>query len=747
MKSIYVILILMLAGHCLHAQFAEKEETPADSLPASYLTEIVISANKIPEQRRTIAQQIKILGPSTIRNLNAQNSADLIQNTGVVAMQRSQQGGGSPMIRGFEASRVLLMIDGVRMNNLIYRSGHLQNILTVDNNMLHRAEVLFGPSSTVYGSDALGGVVHFYTRDPEFSNEGFRASGNAFFRYGTVNQEKTSHVDVNLGGNRFASLTSFTYSDFDDVMMGKETNPSLEEPFGLRPQFATRSGDNTADLLTQNGDPYKQTQSGYRQWDLLQKFRFRQSERVSHLVNVQYSNSTNVPRYDRMTDPQGASGLRFAEWYYGPQQRMMASYKLQITELGKFADQMTGMISYQEVEESRHDRRFGNNNRNDRVEKVNVVGLSIDFAKSIGKNSLRYGFDSQFNTVRSNAQRVNIVTGVTTPQNTRYPDGNNSMNIVALYATHTLEFPDKWILTDGLRIGMSSLRSTFVDKAFFPFPFDNIQQNPSFASGNLGIIYTPSSWKFSFMASTGFRVPNIDDLAKVFDSVTGSAATNGTLIVPNPDLKPEKTINGDLGITKFFGDKVRWEVTFFATDFYDAIVVLPTTFNGSPTISYGDFTSNVVSSQNAQKAYIIGYSTTLRADLSKEFAVTISYNDTRGRVRNSPYETPLDHIAPAFGRISVSYTAARLKGEVVSNFSGWKQIEEYSKSGEDNQQYAHAKGIPSWYTINLRASYEINKTFNLQVGADNLLDLQYRQFASGINSPGRNLFGTLRVKF
>ena len=747
MKRIYILLLLLLVGSMAKAQFVEPEENPKDSLPATYLSEIVISANKIPEQRRTVAQQIKIIGPVAIKNFNAQNSGDLIQNTGVVALQKSQQGGGSPMMRGFEASRILLMIDGVRMNNLIYRSGHLQNVITVDNNMLERAEVLFGPSSTVYGSDALGGVLHFYTRDPVLSQGGLKATGNAFVRYGTVNQEKTSHLDVNLGGSQFGSLTSFTYSDFDDLLMGKETNPSLGEPFGLRPQYVNRSSNNTTDVLVQNGDPYKQIQSGYKQWDLLQKFLFKQNDRVNHILNFQFSNSTNIPRYDRLTDPQGSSGLRFAEWYYGPQQRLMTSYKFQMNDLGKMADHMTARISYQDVEESRHDRRFGNDNRNDRVEKVKVWAATIDFSKSIGKSSLRYGFDSQFNTLVSTAVRTNVVTGAQTAQSTRYPDGDNTMNMVALYGTHTQQISDKWVITDGLRVGMSSLNSTFVDKTFFPFPYDNIQQNPVFGSSNLGIIYAPTSWKFSFMASAGFRVPNIDDAAKVFDSVTGSSTSNGTLIVPNPDLKPERTLNGDLGITKFFGDKVRLEVTLFATDFYDAIVILPTTLNGSPTVDYGGFPSNVVSSQNAQRAYIFGHSTSFRADISKSFAVTMSYNNTTGSVRTTPYETPLDHIAPAFGRISVQYNKGKLHSELFSNFNGWKAIEEYSSSGEDNQQYAPTKGMPSWYTLNLRLGYEVNKTFTFQGGIDNLLDLQYRQFASGINSPGRNLFATLRVKF
>ncbi|MFM9074508.1 MAG: TonB-dependent receptor plug domain-containing protein, partial [Bacteroidota bacterium] len=172
--------------HCAMAQYQEKEHEH-DTLRTRYLDEVVIAVNKNPELRRYVAQQVKIITPSTIAGLNAQSTADLLSNTGVVAMQKSQQGGGSPILRGFEASRVLLVVDGIRMNNLIYRAGHLQNVISVDNNSLDRAEILFGPSSTVYGSDALGGAIHFFTRDPKLRGSGGVVSGSSFLRLGTVN--------------------------------------------------------------------------------------------------------------------------------------------------------------------------------------------------------------------------------------------------------------------------------------------------------------------------------------------------------------------------------------------------------------------------------------------------------------------------------------------------------------------------------------------------------------------------------
>lgn len=742
MKLILTLILSSVISFSSVAQDAVKEGNPADTLRNSYLNEVVVSANKIPEQRRTVGLQIKVINPSVIRNFNAQTSADLLQNSGVVAMQRSQQGGGSPMIRGFEASRVLMMIDGVRMNNLIYRAGHLQNVITIDNNMLDHAEVLFGPSSTVYGSDALGGVIHFYTRNPELSSAGMKAGGNAFFRYGSANFEKMGHVDLNLGGSRFGSLTSFTYSNFGDLRMGETTNPSLGEQFGVRPQYAERSADNTTDVLVQNGDPFRQIQSGYKQWDLLQKFLFKQNDRIIHIMNFQYSSSTNVQRYDRLTDPNG-TGLNSAEWYYGPQRRVMTSYQLKVNYLGPLADAMTATLSYQDVEESRHNRNFGSTNKNSRIENVNVLGLTIDFQKKLGNHSFRYGIDGQFNSLKSTAFKTDITTGVQSPQNTRYPDGTNTMNFMALYFNNTFELSPILFLNYGARVGGSWLKSTFINKTFFPFPFDEVKQNNVVASSFAGLVYTPTSWKLSFTGSSGYRAPNIDDLSKVFESTTAS------VIVPNPDLGPEQTINGDLGITKFLGSSVRVEGNFFATQFLNAIVTLPSTFQGQSIINYGGSPTQILANQNKGKAYIYGYSLALRADLSKNVVATASYNYTYGRVKNEfSTETPLDHIAPAFGRVSIQYHNAKFTSELFSNFSAWKRYENYSNSGEDNLQYAvDLKGMPSWYTINLRVAYDINKMFTLQAGFDNLMDLQYRTFASGINSPGRNVFTTLRFRY
>lgn len=734
---------MLITMCCIGYGLCAQNQNGIDSAKTTrFLDEMVISANKIEEPRRYIGQQIEVIGSDKINQLNAPTTADLLINSGWVSMQKSQQGGGSPQLRGFEASRVLLMVDGIRMNNLIYRAGHLQNLITTDNNSMERIEILFGPSSTVYGSDALGGVIHLYTRNPTLKKDApSPLSGNAMTRFGSVNHEKTGHIDFNIAGQKFGSFTSFTYSDFGDLKMGEKTNSQIGEQIWLRNNYAVRAADNQSDVLVTNNNPFVQKQSGYKQYDLIQKFLFQSSEKVSHLLNVQYSTSSDIFRYDRLTDVQG-TGLRSAEWYYGPQKRLLTSYNLRVKDLGSFADALSATLSFQDIEESRNDRRFNNNNLRSRIENVNVLGLTVDLKKSINRSDFRYGLDGQLNTLQSTAHNTDIVTGVQSNLDTRYPDGDNSMNMMAAYFTHTYRINPTWTLTDGVRVGGSWLHATFNDKSFFPFPFSDVKQNNLLSSANLGIIYSPTSWKFSFVASSGFRAPNIDDLGKVFDS------SPGNVIVPNPDLDAEKTLNADLGVTKFIGSNTRIETAFFATQFFDAIVTLPSTFNGQSIIDYDGTASQVLTNQNKGKAYIIGYNIGLHTSLNENVAASATLNYTRGRVKNEVGpETPLDHIPPFFGRVGIQYNSNKFRSELFTNFNGWKTLDNYSNSGEDNLNYATPRGMPSWYTVNLRASYTLNTMLTIQVGVDNILDLQYRTFASGINAPGRNIFGTMRFTF
>jgi hemoglobin/transferrin/lactoferrin receptor protein len=723
---------------------SQAQNTTIDTSISKTLTldETVVSVNKVEETKKTVMQQVQVLTPHDIANAQSQSTADLIANTGNVLVQKSQSGGGSVSIRGFEASRNVLIIDGVRMNNLIYRAGHLQNIVTTDNNILDRVEILFGPSSTIYGSDALGGVILLYTKKPVLA-DGDKNSVlkvNVFSRYGSVNNEFTEHLDFNVGTKKLASLTSITYSNFGDLMGGENLNPFYTAGYGERPYYAERI--NGKDSLVKNSNPCLQVGSGYMQYDLLEKILFQQNEHVSHNLNIQYSNSGDVPRYDRLTDPSG-TGLKSAEWYYGPQTRLLAAYDLNLKNTEGIFHNVHFGLNYQNVEESRHNRNFGSSNRSNRIENVDVIGVDLDFQKMIKRHNIRFGFDGQYNALKSTANKENINTGAVTTLDTRYPDGDNTMTSIALYISHTWQITDQLTLNDGIRIGYSSLHSTLVDTATqFHLPYTTIDQKSPVYSGNIGLIHSPSdNLKFSLAISTGYRVPNVDDMSKIFESAPGS------VIVPNVDLKPEQTINYELGITKIINKKMRLENFVYYTQFVDAIVTDKFKFNGQDSIIYDGSRSQVYANQNKKEAYLYGFSSNLISELNDNFRITLVLNYVYGRIKTDSFDYPLDHISPFMARIQLTYITKKFGADFFINYNGWKKLKDYNLGGEDNEQYSTADGMPAWFTVNLRGSYKIYKFITIQAGVDNIFDTQYRTFASGINAPGRNMFVALRGNF
>ncbi|GIV26370.1 MAG: hypothetical protein KatS3mg027_0184 [Bacteroidia bacterium] len=737
LKYLVLIIVYLII---IQRYFSQKT---SDSIKIQNLQEVEISANRVVEKKRLTAQQINLLTKEEIQFLQSQTTADLMQNSGSVFVQKSQQGGGSPVIRGFESSRILLVIDGVRMNNLIYRSGHLQNIITTDNNSFEKVEIIYGSSSTIYGSDALGGVIHLYTRNPVLANDSqtTKIKVNLFTRYGSVNNESTSHVDFNIGFKKFASFTSFTFSRFGDLRGGENQNPFYNGSYGERPYYVKRFGNK--DSMVKNSDKYLQVQSGYNQYDLVQKFLFKQNDFTEHLLNFQYSTSSNVPRYDRLTEYAGTN-LRFAEWYYGPQTRLMAAYDFKYSKSTFFSDFIRVIANFQNIEESRYTRRFNNKNLNGTIENVNVYGLNVDLLKKWNKHHLQYGIDVQYNTVSSKGIIKDIIANVENPGPTRYPDGSNKMMWGAFYLTH------KWfldneslILIDGVRLGYAYLHSTFIDTTFFKFPFrESIQRNFTY-SGNIGIVNNiKNEWKLSFLVSSGFRVPNVDDLGKVFDTQPGA------VIVPNPNIQPEKTLTEEINVTKFFGNNGSFENVIYYTQIFDAIVTDKFQYNGQDSIIYNGVKSQVLANQNKQRAYIYGFASQLRMNVSHHFEFAVSMNYTYGRIKTDTMDYPLDHIPPFYSRMAFSYKPnAKLNFTLFSIFNGKKDVSNYNMFGEDNFKYATPVGIPAWFTLNFRMQWNVWKYATLVAGIDNIFDTQYRVFASGINAPGRNIFATLKIHF
>lgn len=723
----------------LYILFLFKSGFSQDTLTKSLnIAEVVVSATKATLSQNQLAQSVQSISSEKIAQLIPQSTADLLQKTGNVLVQKSQQGGGSPILRGLEANRVLLVIDGVRMNNIIYRGGHLQNIITIDPNILEKVEVLFGPASSVYGSDALGGVIHMITKRPHPSPV-LTLKSTFTTRYSTVNNEKMVHYDGVYSTRRFGALFSASYTSYGDLNSGRNINPFAKGDSLIWPRKYYYNFENNADVLKQNNKPWKQIASGYNQLDLTTKVLWH-LENFDHTINLQFSNSSNIPRYDRLTDVDSSPKLlRNGDWYYGPQKRVLVSYENSI----KSTFPITFKLYYQFIEESRHNRRVGNYNLQSRMEKVDVFGIDVNHRWIKSNTIFMFGIDGQSESVKSTALSKHLITGEGTAIDTRYPAGGSKMNRLGLYQIVTQRFSEMFSTQQSVRLGYTYLNSDFGKNDIFKFPFNSIKQDHLFYSVNFGGNFNPTERsKIGLALATGTRVPNVDDLAKVFESVSGR------IIVPNEKLKPESSISIELnGSTSNKNVQSFLKGSIYLTKLYDVITTAPFKYNGEDSIIYNNVKSIVLATQNNTNALITGANVDAQFEIAKALHTFFTINLTRGRIIKFGPNTPLDHIPPLSGKIGIDYTKPRWRIEINTQFNGKKKIEDYLLNAEDNEVYATPYGMPAWMTYNMYSSFNITKKIKTGLALENILDTEYRVFASGINAPGRNLSLSIRVNF
>ena len=479
------------------------------------LDNVVVTSNRWEENKNNIPNTIKVVSPRDVDFQNPQTTADMLGMSGGVFIQKSQLGGGSPMIRGFSTNRLLIVVDGVRMNTAIFRSGNLQNVISLDANSLDHTEVIFGPGSVIYGSDAIAGVMSFHTLSPRLAYDGTPSiNAGAMTRFSSASLEKTGHLHFNLGFKNWGFLSSLTYTDFNDLVMGS----SGPDEF-LRPTYQERI--NGADSVMINPDPKEQKVSGYSQINFLQKILFSPVEEWEVEYGFHYSTSSDVTRYDRLVRPKGNT-LRSAEWYYGPQDWMMNSLSATNYTPNTIYDLSKVTAAYQFFEESRHDRNLNASDRTNRIEKVYAFSLNLDLLKDVTeKSSLYYGAEVILNKVGSSGTTENIITGISLPDASRYPDGS-TWNSYGAYVTYKNKLSPQYILQTGLRYNFVTLDAEF-DTTYYSFPFTTAKMRTGAVTRNAGLVWHPQSdWQVNFNLSTGFRAPNVDDLGKVFDSEPGS---------------------------------------------------------------------------------------------------------------------------------------------------------------------------------------------------------------------------------
>ena len=708
---------------------------------ATSLNEVVISASKFKQNKKEVPQKIISINSKDVQFSNPQTSADLLSNSGRVFVQKSQLGGGSPMIRGFSTNRLLITVDGVRLNNAIFRSGNVQNVLSINPFNVERTEVILGAGSVIYGSDAIGGVMNFYTTTPKLSeSKTINFNTRSTIRYASANNEKTSHVDFNLGFQKWGFHSSVSISDFGDLKMGIHGPDDY-----LSLHFAEHL--NGQDLMVPNTNPRVQKFTKFRQFHLAQKVLYKVNADLKFDLGLHYSTTSDYPRYDRLASYNSEGVLNYAEWNYGPQNWLLAN--LQMTKLSSRSnlhDKVKVSVAYQNFKESRINRKFYEDIRKIREENVDALSLNFDFDKTISETSnISYGTEYIYNRIGSSGQALQITTNLSQDIHSRYPDDSKWQTLGA-YLSHKYKPNSKLTVQSGIRYNYVTIDADLTsNNAFFNLPFKMANLETSALTGTLGFSWNPNAtflWKLN--ATTAFRAPNIDDIGKIFDSEPG------LVVVPNSNLKPEYAYGGELGVTVNLNESVVFDFSSYYTYLDNALIRKGFSINGETEIEYDFELSEIQAIQNASKSWIYGFEAGLKTRFSKTLEFTSQYSYVHGVQEEMPgIELPVRHVAPVFGNAHLTWKHNKLHLDGFVNYNGTLRGSDISAELKDSLFALDSQGnpyAPSWYTLNLRTQFDFNKSVSFVGAIENITNQRYRTYSSGISAPGTNLILAITYK-
>ena len=752
-------------------ELKQKNNIVSLNIDLKELSEVILSVARTPTKKNQIAEKVSIINAKQIQRSSPLTGADLLLLAPSIRLQKSQGGGGSPVLRGFEANRVLLVVDGVRMNNAIYRSGHLQNAVTVDPRTIERVEVVYGSSSVGYGSDALGGVVHYLTKTPRINSKD-KVKNSFSSNFNSANQSFVNHFDTELSFKNWASYSSVSISKFGELKMGKNRKHGYQS-WGLVPFYSENNTEDYQELPSVNNNPNVQENSGYEQIDFLQKFIVKLPKERLFTLNIQLSNSSDIPRFDKLNEYKDEA-LRFAEWNYGPQKRFLISPQFKFFPKKKFFYKGYLTMAYQNVNESRINRKFNELGRSTQNENVNVWSFNGDFeTKKTVKTSFGYGFEWVKNEVVSKAflQELilngNEIIGKSSPIliPTRYPSAGSDYTSSAFYGNFKWALNTKTTLTVGGRYTHTLLMAKW-DRNNGVFPLwllnspignlTNIKSKNNAFTGSLSITFRPTkNLQFNFLASSGFRSPNIDDLGKIREN-------KGMLLIPNPTLKPEYANNLDFGVSYFTPNKKGALALRFYSTFLKNYIGRKLSPNYTDQVS-GEvtelmFENDIIETQinaNMGNATIQGASFEGKWNFTTHLAFSSDITYTQAKFLKG--YGPLPSILPFYGATMLQYNKDKLSIRIRSRFSGSKSPQDYSLGGEDGldetpeqinlQGITNYIGTPSWFVLNLSGSYSWKEKTTLRAGIENIFDVHYREFASGISASGRSLMVGVGYEF
>lgn len=672
---------------------------------------------EITESKESLKSTLKHLKitPAIMLKSQSTQTSDLLEKTMGVSIQNSQNGGGSPNLRGMEANRLLIVVDGIPLNNTIFRSGHLQSTATINPIFLKDAEVLFGPASVAYGNGAMGGAILFSTKRPENKNstqftQQYESSSDAVF----------TSIISNYKTNNSANISGFSLKSYGNLKMGSNRKHGFKN-WGKEA------------IITENNI---QKGTAYQQADFFHKTLFKLSNTNFLLFNSQFSTSSNINRFDKLNDIKDGE-QKYKNWYYGPQKRFFQSARLKNYFQNFASDESVFTVAYQNIKESRHKQKNGDELLNNRTETLHILDFKSDFLKQFNRFKLNYGFDSRFQKLNSTANLSDKNTHFY--NTTRYPDGGANVINNAIYSQINLDCTKNLLLLVGSRYSINSLSATFQDTTVIHLPFNGIRVHNKSLSNSLQLVYKYNpSLRINGAVSNGFRNPNTDDIGKVFSK------NDLSVIVPNNNLSPEKSLNIETGIHLKIKNIITVQLQIFQTQITDAIERREATLNELDSMNYDGEMMKIMMNTNIGRATIKGLNFAYQLKINKQFSHNTIINALHGETVDG---LPLAHIPPTSITSTLNYEYNNQAISLSTHYNALKKAIDYDLGGVDNLEEATQIGNPSWYTLSLKYSNSLDKNLTFIAGIQNIMDIHYKTFGSGISASGRNFTLSLRANF
>lgn len=677
-RKVIILLAVLYPAICLHAQ----DIKPATDTIGS-LAEVTITATRHAAERLSVPYAVAVVTGKDIAAMQYRTTPEALAGTTGVFIQKTNHGGGSPFIRGLTGNQTLLMIDGVRFNNGTFRFGPNQYMNTIDAFTVEKLEVVRGSGSVQYGSDALGGVIQVFTKDPAFTKTR-QLHGNITGKALTGDMEYTGRGELQYQSEKLVVLAGFTKRKFGDLIGGDTTG--------------------------------KQTPSGYREQAFDVKMKWKITDNVRFTAAHQYLQQNDVPLYHRVQLEN------FAYYNFAPQQRQMTYGKLEIDGSKTLIRRITLTTSLQQSHEIRSYQRNSNANRFLEDDRVKTIGLTGDISSAISNNwTVNTGVEFCHDKVNSSKKQISIATGNIVLQRGLYPDNASNGNF-SLYTLHHINIR-KFAVEAGLRY--NSFAITIPDTATTVLKLGDVTVRPSSLVANAALLYHISGTQSVYSSfSTGYRTPNIDDLGSL-------GLVDFRWEIPAYNLQPEKTYNTEIGY-RFSNKNIQASVSFFYMHLANLITRVQV-----PGQQVGGY--NVYTKENSQESFLRGAE--LSFDWKMSPCLSLKTGASYAYGQNTSRSEPMRRIPPFNGRVLLNFNKQKWQAGVEHLFAGSQRR---LAQGDRDDNRIPAGGTPGWNVLNLYSGYTVaNVSFRL--GMQNIFDADYRTHGSGINAMGRS--GWLAVQF